>query len=68
MTKMLNAPARWSASTLAGYGRLHRAMCSAVDTIPKGLKQINEHCVSFLFVMTYYNSEKINIAEKEKTI
>ena len=35
-------------------------MCSAVDTIPKGLKQINEHCASFLFLMTYYNS-KINM-------
>jgi len=47
-------------------------MCSAVDTIPKGLKQINEHCASFLFLMTYYNSEikrkKINVVEKKKTI
>ena len=70
MTKRLNAPARWLASSLEEYGRLHRAMCSAVDTIPKGLKQINEHCASFLFLMTYYNSEikrkKINVAEKKK--
>ena len=42
---------------LEEYGRLHRAMWSAVDTIPKGLKQINEHCASFLFLMTYYNWE-----------
>ena len=69
MTKRLNAPARWLASSLEEYGRLHRAMCSAVDTIPKGLKQINEHCASFLFLMTYYNSEikrKKNVAEKKK--
>ena len=70
MTKRLNAPARWLASSLEEYGRLHRAMCSAVDTIPKGLKQINEHCASFLFLMTYYNLEikrkKINVAEKKK--
>ena len=56
MTKRLNAPTRWLASSLKEYGRLHRAMCSAVDTIPKGLKQINEHCTSFLFLITYYNS------------
>ena len=37
------------------YGRLHVAMCSAVYTIPKGLKLINEHCTSFLFLITYYN-------------
>ena len=30
-------------------------MRSAVYTIPKGLKQINEHCTSFLFLITYYN-------------
>ena len=40
-------------------------MCSAVDTISKGLKQINEHCASFLFLMAYYNSE---IKRKKRSI
>ena len=47
---------RCFASSLEEYGRLHGAMRSAVYTIPKGLKQINEHCTSFLFLITYYNS------------
>ena len=64
------SPARWFASSLEEQGRLHGAMCSAVYTIPKGLKRINQHCASFLFLMTYYHTEKnrkkINIAEKKK--
>ena len=31
-------------------------MCSAVYTIPKGLKQINQHYTYFLFLITYLNS------------
>ena len=70
MTKRLNAPARWLASSLEEYGRLHRAMCSAVDTIPKGLKQINKHCISFFIfndlLQLRNKKKKINIAEKKK--
>ena len=55
---------RCLASSLQEYGRLHGAMRSAVYTIPKGLKQINEHCTSFLFLITYYNSGLLLLWQK----
>ena len=55
---------RCLASSLQEYGRLHGAMRSAVYTIPNGLKQINEHCTSFLFLITYYNSGLLLLWQK----